>query len=180
MIIYFLLLFKYYISTDSVTSSIRYQLRFFHREEFACPCGLYPIESRRHILHECKRFNNYWNPRRDSIGHFTLFLEYNSNAFFFGEDSAVSTRIRPVQFCCLTVNNLLHDTQLQSVANSLQQVTYNFSLRRQKTSLISRERETLSKLIEIKKKSRQGLLTTNLLIIHLQVHKQTYHTENTE
>ena len=78
------------------------------------------------------------------------------------------------------VNNLLHDTQLQSVANYLQQVTYNFSLRRQKTSLISRERETLSKLIEIKKKSRQGLLTTNLLIIHLQVHKQTYHTENTE
>ena len=47
-----------------------YRLRFFPREEFECPCGLYPIESRQHILHKYKRFNNYWNPRRDLIYYF--------------------------------------------------------------------------------------------------------------
>ena len=55
-----------------------YWLRFFPREEFACPCSKYPIKTRRHILHECIRFNKYWNPRRDTIAHFTLFLEFNS------------------------------------------------------------------------------------------------------
>ena len=60
-----------------------YWLRFFPREEFECPCGLYPIESRQHILHKYKRFNNYWNPRRDSISHVILFLEFNSNTFTF-------------------------------------------------------------------------------------------------
>ena len=34
-----------------------YRLRFFPKEEFKCPCGNYPIESRRHILHDCMRFN---------------------------------------------------------------------------------------------------------------------------
>ena len=60
-----------------------YRLRFFPREDFSCPCGSYPIESRCHILHECKRFNAYWNPRRDSVSHFVLFLEFNSRAFSF-------------------------------------------------------------------------------------------------
>ena len=36
-----------------------YRLRFFPREEFKCPCGVYPIKSRRHILHDCSRFNSY-------------------------------------------------------------------------------------------------------------------------
>ena len=40
-----------------------YRLRFFLNEEFKCPCGVYPIKSRRHILHECRRFNGYWNPK---------------------------------------------------------------------------------------------------------------------
>ena len=44
-----------------------YRLRFFPREEFKCPCGMYSIESRRHILHNCSRFNGYWNLRRDSL-----------------------------------------------------------------------------------------------------------------
>jgi len=61
-----------------------YQLCFFPRKEFSCPCGCYPIESRCHILHECRRYNNYWNLRRDTISYFTLFLEFNSNAFSFG------------------------------------------------------------------------------------------------
>ena len=64
-----------------------YRLRFFPREDFSCLCGSYPIESRSHILHECKRFNNYWNPRRDSISHFVLFLELNLGAFAFHNDS---------------------------------------------------------------------------------------------
>ena len=65
-----------------------YHLQFFPREDFSCPCGNYPIETRRHILHECRRFNNYWNPRRDTISHFVAFLESNPNAFSFGESLA--------------------------------------------------------------------------------------------
>jgi len=60
-----------------------YQLRFFPSEIFSCPCGLYPIKSRRHILHECQRFNKYWNPRRDTLSHFSLFLQLNPSAFMF-------------------------------------------------------------------------------------------------
>ena len=30
-----------------------YRLRFFPNENFSCPCNEYPIETRRHILHEC-------------------------------------------------------------------------------------------------------------------------------
>ena len=60
-----------------------YRLRFFLREEFKCLYGQYPIESRRHILYDCGRFNSYWNPRRDSLSHFVMFLEFNPNAFSF-------------------------------------------------------------------------------------------------
>ena len=62
-----------------------YQLRFFPKKDFKCPCGEYPIEIRQHILFDCKRYNKYWNSRRDTIGHFTLFSEFNSNTFAFGE-----------------------------------------------------------------------------------------------
>ena len=61
----------------------KYRLKFFPKEDFSCPCGLYPIESRQHILYKCKRFNEYWNPRRDSIAHFIQFLECNPLAFSF-------------------------------------------------------------------------------------------------
>jgi len=60
-----------------------YCLRFFPNNDFSCPCNNYPIESRRHILHECRRFNGYWNPRRDSLSHFTMFLVANPNVFAF-------------------------------------------------------------------------------------------------
>ena len=63
----------------------KYQLRFFPQKNFKCLCGHYPIKTKYHILHECRRYNEYWNPRRDIIAHFTLFLEFNSNVFFFGE-----------------------------------------------------------------------------------------------
>ena len=64
----------------------KYRLRFFLREKFECLCGLYPIESRRHILHECKRFNRYWNSRWDSLNHFVMFLKANPNAFAFNDN----------------------------------------------------------------------------------------------
>jgi len=64
-----------------------YRLMFFLNEEFGCPCGQYPIELRRHILHECRRYNEYWNLRRDSIGHFVMFLEHNPNVFAFSNDN---------------------------------------------------------------------------------------------
>ena len=62
-----------------------YRLRFFPNKDFICPCNDYPIESRRHILHKCRRFNEYWNPRRDSLNHFIMFLITNPNAFTFGD-----------------------------------------------------------------------------------------------
>ena len=61
----------------------KYCLRFFPREDFSCLCSIYLIETRRHILHKCKRFNKYWNPRRDTIAHFALFLQFNPSAFSF-------------------------------------------------------------------------------------------------
>ena len=60
-----------------------YRLRFFLREDFSYLYGSYPIESRRHILHKCRRFNKYWNLRRDSISYFILFHEFNPNVFAF-------------------------------------------------------------------------------------------------
>ena len=62
-----------------------YRLRFFPSMNFSCPCNNYPIESRRHILHECKRFNGYWNPRRDTLKYFVMFLTTNPNAFAFND-----------------------------------------------------------------------------------------------
>ena len=62
-----------------------YQLRFFPKEYFKCLYRKYPIEMRWHILFDCKRYNKYQNPRRDTIGYFTLFLEFNNNTFAFGE-----------------------------------------------------------------------------------------------
>ena len=60
-----------------------YRLRFLPSIDFSCTYNNYPIESRRHILHKCKRFNGYWNPRRDSLNHFVMFLIANPNAFAF-------------------------------------------------------------------------------------------------
>jgi len=52
-----------------------YQLRFFLYDDFKYLYSTYPIETRHYILHESKRYNNYWNLRRDIIGYFTFFLE---------------------------------------------------------------------------------------------------------
>ena len=63
-----------------------YRLRFFPREEFKCLCRLYPIESRYYILHKYSRFNGYWNPRRDFLEHFVIFLEANLSTFTFSDN----------------------------------------------------------------------------------------------
>ena len=60
-----------------------FRLIFFPREEFKCPCDQYPIKSRCHILYECGRFNRYWNPRRDLLSHFIMFLVFNPSIFSF-------------------------------------------------------------------------------------------------
>jgi len=60
-----------------------YRLRIFPNMDFVCPYNNYPIKSRRHILHKCQRFNGYWNPRRDTLSHFVMFLTSNLNAFAF-------------------------------------------------------------------------------------------------
>ena len=60
-----------------------YRSCFFPNMDFSCPCNNYPIETRRHILYECQRFNRYWNPRRDMLSHFVMFLTFNLNAFAF-------------------------------------------------------------------------------------------------
>ena len=36
-----------------------YYLRFFSKEDFSCPYENYPIESRHHILHKYRRYNNF-------------------------------------------------------------------------------------------------------------------------
>ena len=65
----------------------KYKLRFFLRKDFSCLYRLDPIELRHHILHEYKRFNNYWNPKRDLISYFVLFLEFNLGVFAFNNAS---------------------------------------------------------------------------------------------
>ena len=63
----------------------KYQLKFFSQEEFKYSYSHYPIEIRQYILYKYRRYNKYWNLRRDTIAHFILFLEFNNNAFSFGE-----------------------------------------------------------------------------------------------
>ena len=58
-----------------------YRLRFFLRKEFKCLYSIYPIESRCNIIHECSRFNGYWNLRRNSLSYFVMFLVTNLGAF---------------------------------------------------------------------------------------------------
>ena len=68
------------------TSIGEYHLKIFPREDFSCLCRNYPIESRYHILYDCRRFNKYWNSNRNNITQFVLFLEFNKNAFTFGKN----------------------------------------------------------------------------------------------
>ena len=41
-----------------------YRLRFFLKKYFKYLYANYSIETRYYILYNCKRYNEYWNPRR--------------------------------------------------------------------------------------------------------------------
>ena len=75
-------------ATRAITNHVpigEYHLRFFPKENFNCLCRSYPIESRCHILHKCRRYNNYWNHNRESLNHFVTSLEFNPRAYSFHE-----------------------------------------------------------------------------------------------
>ena len=72
-----------------------YWLRFFPKKKFKCPCSNFLIELRRHILHDCTRFNGYWNSRQDSLDHFVMFLVANPAAFAFTDSSSLFVLSRP-------------------------------------------------------------------------------------
>jgi len=36
-----------------------YRLKFFPRKDFSCPCSLYSIKTKKYILYEYRRFNEY-------------------------------------------------------------------------------------------------------------------------
>ena len=99
----------------------KYQLRFFLYKDFSCLCNNYPIESRRHILHEYKRFNGYWNPKKDSLSHFIMFLVANPNAFTFTN----------LQFISLSRSQLFflfpHRLVLPSISFSLLSLFFSLS-----------------------------------------------------
>ena len=63
-----------------------YHLWFFPKEDFKYLYEYYPIETRRHILYECTRYNGYWNPRRNTLSHFVMFLSANPEAFAFTDN----------------------------------------------------------------------------------------------
>jgi len=63
----------------------KYHLKFFPREYFEYLCGLYPIELKQHILHEYRRYNNYWNSNKNFLKYFVTFLEFNLEVFSFYE-----------------------------------------------------------------------------------------------
>jgi len=60
-----------------------YHLRFFSRESFACSCREYSIKSRNHILHNYRRFNNYWNSNKKLLLNFIAFFKFNPEAISF-------------------------------------------------------------------------------------------------
>ena len=73
-------------ATRAITNHVpigEFHLRFFPNKDFRYPCNKYLIKTKRHILHECQRFNGYWNPRSDSLSHFIMFLIHNPKAFAF-------------------------------------------------------------------------------------------------
>ena len=60
-----------------------YRLRFFSKESFACMCGEYIIETRRHILFDSACYKKSWSLKRESLKDILTFLEFNPGAFCF-------------------------------------------------------------------------------------------------
>ena len=55
----------------------------FLKENFSCQYRVYPIKLRQHILHKCRRYNNYWNSNSDSLSQFVTSLKFNPGVFSF-------------------------------------------------------------------------------------------------
>ena len=86
----------YACALQAITNHVpigKYQLRFFSREEFKYLCSSYSIETRHYILYEYNRFNRYWNSKRDSLGHFIIFLVANLSAFVFIDNTSLLVTI---------------------------------------------------------------------------------------
>ena len=62
-----------------------YRIGFFPNEPSSCPCGQASLETRDHILHNCERYQQSWNPKRDSLKDILTFLDSNPGAFCFQE-----------------------------------------------------------------------------------------------
>ena len=76
------------ISITNYAPTSEYRLKFFSQEDFSYLYGNYSIKTRWYILHKCRRYNKYWNLRRNMISHFILFLEFNCRTFTF--ESAIT------------------------------------------------------------------------------------------
>ena len=55
----------------------KYYLIFFLRELFEYSYKNYLIESICYILHDCRRYNKFWNSDRELLKNFAIFLEFN-------------------------------------------------------------------------------------------------------
>jgi len=64
----------------------KYRKRFFPNEPTACSCSCVPLKTRDHIIHDCKRYKQSWNPKQDSLKDILTFLEFNPGTFYFQED----------------------------------------------------------------------------------------------
>jgi len=62
-----------------------YRIGFFPNEPSSCPCGQVSLETRDHILHNCERYQQSWNPKQDSLKDILTFLDSNPGAFCFQE-----------------------------------------------------------------------------------------------
>lgn len=60
-----------------------YYFRFFLRKNFSYLCESYSIETRYHILYNCRRFNKYQNLLRNMISQLVAFLKFNPSTFSF-------------------------------------------------------------------------------------------------
>ena len=61
----------------------KYCLRFFLRKDFSYLYRSYSIETRCHILYNCRRFNKIWNSMRNMLSQVISFLYFNPGTFSF-------------------------------------------------------------------------------------------------
>ena len=90
----------------------KYRLRFFPREEFKCPCGLYPIESWRHICQDCWRWTSFL------FSSFILFILFYFIFIFILFSIFRTTWVRVYQSSCHISHKTDHGTWENEVKGS--------------------------------------------------------------